>query len=41
MNKKEYKIKEINLVKLNKFYLKLISNKEKNNKDNEQTNNRK
>lgn len=38
MNKKEYKIKEINLVKLNKFYLKLISNKEKNTKDDGKTN---
>lgn len=37
MNKKQYKIKEINILKLNKFYLKLISNK-KNIKDDAKTN---
>lgn len=36
MNKKQYKIKEINILKLNKFYLKLISNK-KNTKDDGKT----
>jgi hypothetical protein len=33
MNKKEYKIKQINLIKLDEFYKKLILKKQKENKD--------